>query len=125
MNTAQQQSNKQFIQDYFTALSGQDKTKELCEKYITDQSLLEHIYFFEAGFPRYELFADEMTEEGDRVVVKCTCRATHSKDWNGMPASHKTAEFPFVASYAVKDNKIVDHWILIDQMSMMNQLQNS
>ena len=125
MNTTSEKSNKQFIQDYFSALSGHDKTKELCEKYITDEALLQHIYFFEAGFPRYEILADEMTEEGDRVVVKCTCRATHSQDWNGMPASHKTAEFPFVVSYTVKDNKIVDHWILIDQMSMMNQLQNS
>jgi len=122
-STQQQQSNKQFIQAYFHALSGKDKTPELCAKYTTDKELLEHIAFFEAGFPRYELYAEEMTAEANKVVVKCKCIATHSKDWNGMQASNRTAEFPFVVSYTVENNKIIDHWILIDQMSMMSQLQ--
>lgn len=124
MNSTQIQPNKEFILEYFEALSEKDKTPALCEIFISDQALLEHTYFFESGFPKYEIYADEITAEGNQVIVKSTYRATHSKEWNGMKASHKTAEFPFVVSYTIEDGMITDHWILIDQMSMTKQLQS-
>ena len=62
--------NKEFIVEYFNAISGVTKTRELVEKYVSDQGLVEHIEFLDGVFPKYELFVDEMTAEGNRVVVR-------------------------------------------------------
>ena len=42
----QQKQNKEFIICYFNAFSGVPKTRELLEKYITDEELLGYIAFF-------------------------------------------------------------------------------
>jgi len=64
----QTQKNKEFIIKYFNALSGVIKTRELIEEYIDDNNLND-IPFFDSVLPCYELFIDEMTAEGNRLVV--------------------------------------------------------
>jgi predicted ester cyclase len=118
----QQKQNKEFITRYFNALSGVTKTNELAKKYITDEGLIGHIAFFDKGFPKYELFADEMTAEGSRVVVKARFKGVHEGEFNGILSTHRTVEFPFVIGYEIEDNKIVSHWMLADQMELMQQL---
>ena len=96
----QQNQNKEFINRYFNALgSGAPKTKELLEKYITDKELIEHINFFEAVFPGYEVIADEMTAEDNKVVVKARFKGVHEGELNGIAPTHRTIEFPFAISY--------------------------
>ncbi len=114
--------NKSFIINYFNALSGKTKTPELCDYFMTDKKLKEHIIFFEGIFPQYELFGDELTAEGDKVVVRARAKGIHKGEFNGIPPTKKQVEFPFIASYTIKDGKIVDHWLLADQMTLMEQL---
>ena len=52
----QLQQNKEFVIRYLNALSGVTKTRELMEKYITDEELIGHIAFFDTAFPKYEMF---------------------------------------------------------------------
>lgn len=119
----QAQKNKEFIINYFNAIgSGVPKTRALVEKYMTDEALIGHIEFFEAAFPLYEVHIDEMTAEGNRVIVQARMRGTHTGDLSGIPATHKTVDFPFVIKYEVEDNMIVNHWMLADQMALMQQL---
>jgi predicted ester cyclase len=119
----QQNQNKEFITRYFKALHvGVSKTKELLEKYIADQELLQHIAFFESVFPGYEIFADEMTAEDNRVIVKARFKGTHEGEFNGIAPTHRTVEFPFAISYEIEHEKIVRHWMIVDRMAMMEQL---
>jgi predicted ester cyclase len=118
----QQQKNKEFIINYLTALSGIPKTRELMEKYMTDEALIAHKEFFEAAFPLYEVYIDEMTAEGNRVIVQARLKGTHTGDLGGIPATFKTVDFPFVIKYEIEDNKIVNHWMIADQMALMEQL---
>jgi predicted ester cyclase len=114
--------NKEFIIEYYAAVSGVAKSRASMEEFITDQSLIGHVEFFEAAFPRYELFADEITAENNRVVVRARFKGTHQGDLAGIPATYKAVEFPFAIGYEVEDNKIVNHWLIADQMSLMEQL---
>ena len=67
----QLQQNKEFIIRYFNAVSGAPKIQgTFGRNYMTDEELLGHIAFFEKVFPRYEVISDEMTAEGNRVVVR-------------------------------------------------------
>jgi len=114
--------NKAFIIEYFNAISGVPKTNVLIDKYITDEKLKSHIYFFESAFPKYEMFIDEMTAEGNRVVVRARVKGKHEGELNGIPATHKEIEMPFAISYEIENNKIINHWLLADLMMAMEQL---
>ena len=114
--------NKEFIIRYINALSGVTKTRELMEQYMTDEELLGHIAFFDAAFPKYEMFADEITAEGNRVVVSARMKGTHLGNLGDIPPTYKTVEFPFVIRYEIENEKIISHWMLADQMSLMEQL---
>ncbi|MCW3092078.1 MAG: cyclase [Ferruginibacter sp.] len=118
----QQKQNKEFIIGYFNALSGVIKTRELVDRYMTDEELKEHIAFFDTAFPRYELFADEMTAEGNRVVIRARFKGSHEGEFNGILPTHRTVEFPFVVSYEIENGKIVHHWLIADSMALMEQL---
>ena len=118
----QQKKNKEFIINYLNAVGGFPKTRELLEKYMTDESLIGHIEFFEAAFPNYEVFADEITAEGNRVIVKARLKGTHVGDLGGIPATFKEVDFPFVVAYEIENNMIVSHWMIADQMALMEQL---
>jgi hypothetical protein len=120
----QQRKNKEFIINYFNALVGTPgcKTRELLEKYISDEALIGHIKFFEAAFPGYKIEADEMTAEGNRVVVTARLMGTHTGNLGEIPPTYKTVDFPFVIRYEIENEKIVSHWMLADQMKLMEQL---
>jgi len=122
-NMEQSKQNKEFITRYFKALAGGGpKTKELLEKYIADEELLQHIAFFEKVFPGYEVIADEMTAEGNRVVVKARMKGVHQGELNGIFPTHRAVEFAFAISYEIENEKIVHHWLIADQMALMQQL---
>jgi len=118
------QENKAFIGRYLEALSGQDKPPEVVDQYVadSDQELKEHIAFFEVAFPRYELIADDMVAEGDKVAVRATFTGTHEGALMGLPPTHKTATIPIMLIYRIADGKIAEHWMVADQMSLMQQL---
>jgi predicted ester cyclase len=118
----QQKQNKELIIRYFNELSGITKTSELVKKYVTDEELIGHIAFFDAAFPKYELFADEMIAEDSQVVVKARFKGLHVGEFNGIAPTHRSVEFPFVIGYNIEDNMIVHHWMLADQMALMQQL---
>lgn len=116
------QKNKELVIDYYNAVSGVVKTRKLMEKYLSDNHLIEHIEFFDTVFPAYEIFADEITAEGNRVVVKARIKGRHEGELNGIPPTHKNVEFPFAIGYEIENNKIINHWLIADQMILMEQL---
>jgi predicted ester cyclase len=118
----QQKKNKEFVIRYFNAISGVTKTRELSQQFMTDEELIEHIAFFDSVFPKYELFADEMIAEGNKVVVRARVKGKHEGELNGIPPTYKEVNFPFVISYEIENDKIVHHWLIADQAAMMEQL---
>ncbi|HRH47199.1 MAG TPA: ester cyclase [Panacibacter sp.] len=118
----QQRKNKEFIINYLTAVGGVGKTRELLEKYITDEALISHIEVFETAFPKYDLFIDEMTAEGNRIIIKARVNGTHLGDLGGISPTYKKVDFPVIVAYEIENEKIISHWMLADQMSLMEQL---
>lgn len=118
----QQKKNKEFVIRYFNAISGVTKTRELSQQFMTDEELIEHIAFFDSVFPKYELFADEMIAEGNKVVVRGRLKGKHEGELNGIPPTYKEVNFPFVISYEIENDKFVHHWLIADQAAMMEQL---
>ena len=113
---------KKFIINYYNAFSSGRKSPELCDRYMTDQGLKEHILFFDTIFPDYEVFADEITVEGNRAVVRARLKGIHKGEFMGIPPTYKDVDMPFAIGYTIEDNMITNHWMIADQVSLMQQL---
>ena len=114
--------NKQFVLAYFNAISGVKKEEAIIDQYLDDDELKEHILFFDTIFPNYELIADEITAESSRVIVLARLKGRHEGELNGIPPTHKEVDFKFAIGYIIRDKKIVDHWMIADQATLMQQL---
>jgi predicted ester cyclase len=109
--------------DYWNAISGKAKTPELSERYITDPELIGHIAFFEAAFPKYELFADDYICEDNKIAVRARFRGTHRGELMGIAPTGKTIEFPFAIIYNIKDEKITKSWLFVDRTTILDKLR--
>ena len=118
----QQMKNKEFVIEYLNALSGVIKTQELMRKYISDEGLIEHIAFFDGVFPKYDVMMDELTADGNRVVVRARLLGKHEGEFGDIQPTHKNVDFPFVVGYEIENRLIVSHWLIADQMVLMEQL---
>ena len=118
----QAMKNKEFILEYFNAINGKIKTPEIMAHYITDPTLIEHIHFFDSAFPKYALIAEEMVSEGNQIIVRARAVGKHEGAFGDIPPTHRSIDFPFVVSYTLSNNKIISHWLIADQMLLMQQL---
>jgi len=118
------ETNKAFINRYLDALSGKDKPAATVDEYVaaSDEELKQHIAMFEADFPLYELIADDMIAEEDKVVVRATFRGTHQGDLMGIAPSGVEAILPLNIIYRIADGMIVEHWMAVDQLDLIQQL---
>jgi len=114
--------NKAFIIKYYNAISGFEKTRALCEQFMSDEKLIDHIHFFDKAFPNYELFIEEMIAEGNKVIVHGRATGIHKGEYNGIPPTGGKMDLPFVIRYVVKNEIITDMWLVADQMILMEQL---
>lgn len=117
-------TNKALIRRYIEAISGKDKPRATVDEYVadSDEELKEHIAVAEAAFPRYEMIAEDMIAEGDKVVVRATIHAVHKGDYMGIPPTGKQVSMPFIIIYRVANSKIVEHWSQADAMGLLQQL---
>lgn len=114
-------ANKQFILDYFAELN-QDKSPATVDKYMTDEVLKEHIVMFETAFPGYQLTAEEMVAEGDTIFVRTSFTGIHDGDLMGIAPTGKAVAIEIALTYRIENGKIVDHWMLADQLTMLQQI---
>jgi predicted ester cyclase len=114
--------NKQLIKDYLQALSGQPKTEELVDQYVSDASLKEHIAQAEAAFPSYEVELQQMVAEDDWIACRATFRGVHRGNFAGVSTTGRHVSSDFMIFYRVDDGRIVQHWMQLDVHDILRQL---
>jgi steroid delta-isomerase-like uncharacterized protein len=77
---------------------------------------------FMNAFPDCQFTIDDMIAEGDQVVTKKTFTGTHTEELNGIPPTGKSVTLQFVDIMRVREGQIVEHWLVMDQLSFMQQL---
>lgn len=108
--------------DFWDALSGKAKTREALRPYVTDEALYQHVETFEKGFPQYRLTADDIIEQDDKVVVRARFMGTHNGEFNGIPATGKYVDMPFIIIYRFEGGKIAEHWMEANHLTLLTQL---
>ena len=114
--------SKQLIGRYLQALSGQDKTSAVVDKFVSDAALAEHIRQVEAAFPRYELTADTMVAESNLVAMRGTFQGVHRGEFAGIAATGRPVSAGLMIIYRLEDNRIAEHWLQFDTPALMAQL---
>jgi predicted ester cyclase len=113
---------RHLIQEYFDALSGQAKTEKLMDQFICDAGLKEHIRIAEAAFPKYKLTPSLLVAEGDLVAARCTFQGVQKGEFAGIPPTGKAVSVELMIFYRIREGKIVQHWMQMDQQGLMDQL---
>jgi steroid delta-isomerase-like uncharacterized protein len=123
-NTMSTAENRQVIERYLEALSGNPKPPALVNQYVADadEALKQHIADAEVAFPRYELIAEDLFAEDNKVVLRFNLHGTHQGNFMGIPATGREINVPGIIIYHLADGKITAHWMQIDSMAMMQQL---
>jgi steroid delta-isomerase-like uncharacterized protein len=74
------------------------------------------------AFPDLQATVDDVIAEGDKVVLRNTVHGTMKGEFAGMPPSGKSATWQQVHIIRFANGKQVEHWAVIDQLSMLQQL---
>jgi ketosteroid isomerase-like protein len=78
---------------------------------------------FRASFPDVHMEIVELIAEGDKVVGRFTCAATHLGEWLGRaPTGRRFERVDEVAIFRLRDGRIVHTWSLEDTLSRLRQL---
>jgi hypothetical protein len=78
---------------------------------------------FRASFPDVHMEIVELVAEGDKVVGRFTCSATHLGEWLGhAPTGRRFERVDEVAIFRLRDGRIAHAWSLEDSLSRLRQL---
>ena len=75
-----------------------------------------------SAFPDFKASIDDLVAEGDKVVIRQTWRGTHKGEFMGVPPTGKSVSFGVIDILRIAGGKVVEHWGLMDSMSLMQQL---
>lgn len=77
---------------------------------------------FYHAFPGLRHEIEDQVAEGDRVVTRLTARGTHQHPFQGIPATGRQVAIPAISIQRLADGQIVEQWIELDAMGLMQQL---
>lgn len=80
------------------------------------------LWSFFSAFPDSHWTIDDMIAEGDRVATKKTFTGTHTGDFGGIPASGNSVTLEYVDILRLRNGKIIEHWLCMDQLTFLQQL---
>ena len=62
------------------------------------------------------------TDVHRRVVVRARLTGRHEGQFGDIMPSYRSIDLPFVVTYTIENRKIISHWLVADQMALMEQL---
>jgi predicted ester cyclase len=77
---------------------------------------------FKKAFPDMKHTLEAQIAEGDLVTSRFKWRGTHMGEWMGIAPTGKELNFTFIEIARFSDGKIVEAWIELDWLGIMQQL---
>jgi steroid delta-isomerase-like uncharacterized protein len=75
-----------------------------------------------SAFPDFQATIEDIVAEGDKVVIRMTWTGTQKGEFMGVPPTGKRISWAVIDIVRMVEGKGVEHWGLMDQMSLMHQL---
>jgi steroid delta-isomerase-like uncharacterized protein len=86
------------------------------------EGLKQILAMFFAAFPALHWTVEEDAAEGEKLWSRFTWRGTHRGDFLGVPATGNQVEVNGVVIDRIVEGKMVDSRILMNELSLMQQL---
>jgi steroid delta-isomerase-like uncharacterized protein len=77
---------------------------------------------FRETFPDMHIEVEDTLTDGDKQIVRCTARGTHSGNGLGFVATHQPIKFTGTVIARIKDGRFVEAWDNWDFHSLYQQL---
>ena len=84
--------------------------------------LSQFIQTFRSSFPDLNLQIDDLVATDNRSCTAFTLRGTHKEDFMGISATNKTVEIRGIVMSRIENDKIVEEWEILDNLSFFQQL---
>lgn len=97
-------------------------TREELSAFTDNEGYLNSVLSFRRAFPDYTINIEDITAEGDFVILHGVIKGTHKGECFGIPASFRRVELPTMIKYQVVDDIIVNAWPMYDQLDFFEQL---
>lgn len=78
---------------------------------------------FRGAFPDIHVTVEDTVSEGDKIVARCTVRATHTGEGLGIAPTNKPVEITGMCMARVKDGQVVESWNIFDFPMLYRQLE--
>ncbi|MGH2989048.1 MAG: ester cyclase [Solirubrobacterales bacterium] len=99
-----------------------DAAEELCTPEAAERTRA-WVGPFLSAFPDVRMDTVELVAEGDTVVGRFECSATHAGEWRGRAATGRRFEaVDEVYFFHFDGDRIVDYWGIEDTLSRLDQL---
>jgi steroid delta-isomerase-like uncharacterized protein len=127
-------SNRRLVRRFYEEVLNEQKFNLLdeiaVEDYVTHdplpgmgqgrEGLKDLANMLQALDPTYTI-EDEIAE-GDKVVVRWIQKGKSAGEFLGVPANGRSYRIGGIHIHGVKDGKLTEHWHVVDQLSLLQQL---
>ena len=130
------ESNKQLCRDYFQAFLKRDAgwmDKHIAPGFVRHdpglpfevhgpQGVLQLHDALLPAFPDMQLPLEDFVAEGEKVLVRLRVQATHTGAFGELAATGRKIDIAVLDLFQIRDNRLVEHWALLDNLGMLKQL---
>jgi len=74
------------------------------------------------AFPDFNVAIKDIIAEGDKVCVRLQETGTHRGEYHGLTPTGNKFSYTVIAIWRIVEGKIVEAWIVYDQMDFLKQL---
>ena len=128
------ETNKAIVRRYFDQVFGEQR-HDLADEFLAEgialhgsglepglEAVREWLAMMIAAFPDQQTSIDDLITEGDRVVARTTFSGTQLGDMPGIPPTGKPVSLTSITIFRLANAKIVEGWLVVNQLSLMQQL---
>jgi predicted ester cyclase len=120
-----EQRNKEVVRRAITEVINGGRMELVDELYAPEiaSGVKSWIAPFRASFPDVHMEVIDLIAEGEKVVGRFECSATHDGEWRGHPPTGRRFErVDEVYFFRLRDGRITDSWGLEDSADRLRQL---
>jgi len=77
---------------------------------------------FRSAFPDLTVTIDEQIADSEKVATRKTFRGTHQGSFLGVPPTGRPVAFEVIDILTLRDDRIRDHRVVVDRLTLMQQL---
>lgn len=124
-NLEKTERNKKFVLRFAAAMNAlevSEGAENIIRNFTDNEGYIKTLLTFRNAFPDYSIFIEDLTAEGDFVIIHGIFRGTHKGEIFGIPATFRKVEYPILNKYHVVEDKIIGAWPMADQLDLFEQL---